>query len=70
MSAPDYLHFPQLRLTQHEYSYLLGNAVTLTCRKVTKDIEDIANEEDDIDRIENSDTSNYFVSLKNHKENY
>ena len=48
----------------------MGNAVTLTCRKATKDIEDIANEEEDIDRIENSDTSNYFVSLKNHKENY
>ena len=56
----------------------MDNAVTATYKKPPKGIAGIINEEeikyakltDVLDRIEISDTSNCFITLKDHKENF
>ena len=66
------------KLTKDEYNHLLDNAVTATYKIATKGIEDIINKEgikyakrgDIFDRIEINGTSNSFITLKNHKENF
>ena len=66
------------KLTKDECNHLVGNAVTATYKKATKGIKDIINKKDmkyakrvDIfDRIEINSTSNCFITLKDHKENF
>ena len=66
------------RLTKDEYIHLLDNAVSATYKKATKGIENIINTEDKkyakrantFDRIEINGTSNCFITLKDHKENF
>ena len=66
------------KLTKNEYKHLLDNAATTTYKKATKGIEDIINKEgikypkraDMFDRIEINCTSDCFITLKDHKENF
>ena len=66
------------KLTKDVCNHLLDNAVTATYKKATKGIEDIINKEgikyakraDIFDRIEINGTSNCFMTLKDHKENF
>ena len=66
------------KLTKYEYNHLLDNAVTATYKKATKAINDNINKEGIkyakrayiFDRIEINGTSNHFVTLKDHKENF
>ena len=66
------------KLTKDEYNHLLDNAVTATYKKARKGIEDIINKEgikyanraNIFDRIEIDGTSNCFITLKGHKENF
>ena len=62
------------KLTKDEYNHL-DNAVTATYKRATEGIEDIMNKEDmkraDIfDRIEINGTSNCFITLEDHRENF
>ena len=66
------------KLTKDDYNHLLDNVVSATYKKVTKGIEDIINKEgikystqaDIFDRIEINGTSNCFITIKDHKENF
>ena len=65
-------------LTKSKHNHVLDNAVTVTYKKATKAIRDIINKEgikyakrvDIIDRIEINGTSNCFITLKDHTENF
>ena len=57
------------KLTKDEYNHLLDNAVTATYKKATKGIKDIINKED-IKYAKQAYTSNCFITLKDHKENF
>ena len=66
------------KLTKDDNNHLLDNAVITTYKKATKGIEDIVNKEgikyakgaDIFDRMEINGTSNCFITLKDHKENF
>ena len=66
------------KLTKDEYNHLLDNAVSTTYKKVTTGIEDVINKDgikyatqaDIFDRIEINGTSNCFITLKDHNENF
>ena len=62
------------KLTKDEYNHL-DNAVTATYKRATEGIEDIMNKEgmkraDIFDRIEINGTSNCFITLEDHRENF
>ena len=67
-----------LLASKYQYNHLLDNPVTATCKKATKGIEDIISEEginyakraDMFGGIEINGTSNCFITLKDHKENF
>ena len=66
------------KLTKDEYNHILDNAVTTTYKEATKRIEDIINKvaikyakpADIFDRIKINGTSNCFITLKDHQENF
>ena len=62
------------KLTKDEYNHL-DNAVTATYKRAIEGIEDIMNKEgkkraDIFDRIEINGTSNCFITLEDHRENF
>ena len=64
------------KLTKDECNHLLDIIVTASYKKATKGIDDSINEDskkyakraDIVDRVDG--TSNYFVTLKDNKENF
>ena len=66
------------KLTKDDYNHLLDNAVTATYKRATEAIKDVRNKKgikyekraDIFDRIEIKSTSNCFITLKDHKENF
>ena len=66
------------RLNKNDYQNLLKNAITTTYKKANKNIGTKINKEGIkfskqagiLDKIEINGTGNYFVSLKDHKENF
>ena len=66
------------KLTKDDYNHLLDNAVTATYKRATEAIKDARNKKgikyekraDIFDRIEIKSTSNCFITLKDHKENF
>ena len=70
--------FNMYRLNTKTYQNLSRNAITITCKKANKNIGTKINKEgiqlakqaNVLDRIEINGTGNFFVTLKDHKENF